>query len=96
MRSLYIDDNAKVLVYERGGYVFAVNFHPVNSYDGYYLVTPEEGKYKVVLNSDRPEFGGYDRISEDYVYTSARYPDGAAKCRIYLPARTGLIMKKIR
>ena len=96
VRGLYIDDNAKVLTYERGGYVFAVNFHPTNSYDGYWLVTADEGEYKVILNSDRPEFGGYGRISEEYVYIAKRHPDGIPKCRIYLPSRTGLVMKKVK
>ena len=95
VRSLYIDDNAKVLTYTRGGYLFAINFHPYNSYEGYWLVTPEEGRYKVVLSSDRGCFGGYDRISEEYVYSAVKHPDGAAKCKIYIPSRSGLIMRKI-
>ena len=95
-RSLYIDDKSKVLSYYRGGYVYAINFHPINSYEGYYLVVDKEGEYKVVLSSDRKEFGGYERVSETYVYRAVRHTDGLIKLRIYLPSRTGVILKKYK
>ncbi|MBQ8399387.1 MAG: alpha amylase C-terminal domain-containing protein [Clostridia bacterium] len=93
---LFIDANAQVLMYERNGLVFAINFSPNNAYEGYYMAVPEEGRYKVVFSSDEQEFGGWDRISKNYVYTAGKQPDGSVKLRIYLPARTGLCMVKVK
>lgn len=91
--SLYIDDGGKVLIYERAGVVFALNFHPHNHYEGYWLTVPKEGKYQVTLTTDESAFGGFDRISKTYVYTASTHPDGKAKLQIYLPARTGLCLE---
>jgi 1,4-alpha-glucan branching enzyme len=93
---LFIDANAQVLNYERNGLVFALNFSPASSYEGYYMTVPKKGKYQVVLSTDDKEFGGYDRISKDYVYTSEEQPDGSHKIRVYLPARSGLCMVKVK
>jgi 1,4-alpha-glucan branching enzyme len=95
-RCLYIDDGCKILTYERAGVVFALNFSPSNSYEGYCLTVPSKGRYKVIMSTDREEFGGYGRISEEYVYTSEKHGDGKYKIRIYLPARTGLVLEKIK
>ncbi len=97
-KCLFIDADKQVLVYERGGLVFAMNFSPTESYDGYYMTMPESGSYRVILSSDRERFGGWDRISEEYVYSASPIgeDDPAPKLRVYLPARTGLCMKKVK
>ena len=92
---LFIDANCQVLTYERGGLTFALNFSPTQSYEGYWLTVPSEGEYRVMLSSDAQSFGGYDRISETYVYTASKHPDGLYKIQIYLPARTALCLRKL-
>ncbi len=93
---LFIDNNDKIMNYERGGLVFVMNFHPTNSYEGYWVTVPTVGKYKVILSTDDESFGGYDRISKEYVYTAEKQPDKKAKLQIYLPARTGICLQKIK
>jgi len=95
-KCLYIDDGCKILTYERAGVVFALNFNPSNSYEGYWLTVPSKGQYKVIMSTDREDFGGHGRISEEYVYTSSKHPDGKYKLQIYLPARTGLCLVKLK
>jgi 1,4-alpha-glucan branching enzyme len=95
-RALFIDQGCQVLTYERGGCVFALNFSPENSYEGYWLTLPTEGKYKVVLSTDEEAFGGFDRVSKDYLYTAKKEADGTFKTQIYLPARTGVCLKKVK
>ncbi len=92
--SLYIDKEKQVLVYERSNVVFVLNFSPTGYYEGYWLTVPTSGKYRVILSTDESRFGGWDRISEEYVYTATKRSDGGAKLQIYLPARTGLCMIK--
>ncbi len=95
-KCLFVGNDDKVLNYERGGLIFALNLHPTNSYEGYWINVPTVGKYKVILSTDDESFGGYDRISKEYVYTAEKHPDKKAKLRIYLPARTGICLQKIK
>ncbi len=95
-RSLFIDDGKKILVYERGGLVFALNFNPTESFDGYRMAVPSAGKYRVILSTDEDNFGGFDRISKDYVYTAEENEDGSYTLPIYIPSRTGLCLEKVQ
>ena len=54
----------KVVVFERGGLVFAFNFHWSKSYTDYRIGVDQAGTYRVVLNSDRKEFLGHGRVDE--------------------------------
>ena len=93
---LFIDAYKNILIYERGGVVFVMNFHPTDSYEGYYVTVPASGKYRVLMSTDESRFGGWDRISEDYIYTATKHPDKKSKLAIYLPARTALCLGRVR
>jgi len=94
-KPLFIDQNCQILMYECAGYVFALNFNPNKSFEDYWQTVPTKGKYQVVFSTDREQFGGFDRISEDYVYTASVHPDNNAKLQIYLPSRTAVCLKKV-
>ena len=94
-KCLSIDNEAKVIVFERGGLTFAFNFSPQTSYEGYWLTVPSAGKYKVALSTDERVFGGWDRISEEYIYTAPKQPDGLYKFQIFIPPRTAFCLEKI-
>ena len=94
-KCLLIDQDKKILAFERGGLVFVFNFHPENSYEGYWITLPRSGKYSVKLTTDSTDFGGYGNVSEDYVYKTQKQDDGTDRFRIYLPTRTGICLKKI-
>ena len=93
--SLYIDNDAKVLVYERNGVVFALNFHPYNSYEGYPIPVAKAGKYQATLSTDNSAFGGWDRISEATVYEAKRENKSKLQFLAYLPARTGACFTRL-
>ena len=93
-RCATVDADKKVLVYERGGLTFALNFHPTDSYEGYCASVPEEGQYRVILSTDSEAVGGWGRISETYVYRAEKGEKDTLLVPIYLPARTGLVLKK--
>ena len=84
----YIHEDDKILMYKKGALIFAFNFHHSNSYDGYFIPTGKSGKFKVILTSDDPLFGGYSRVDKDYVYTA---DNSGFKC--YLPSRTATVFK---
>ena len=93
-KALFIDEQAQVLVYERNGAVFAFNFSPVNSYDGYYVKTPSSGEYTPVLSTDDEAFGGWNRIATDISYKAEKLGDGSYGFKMYLPSRTAVCLAK--
>ncbi|MDW7693161.1 alpha amylase C-terminal domain-containing protein [Flammeovirgaceae bacterium SG7u.111] len=89
---LNMDETNKVIIFSKGDLVFVFNFHPSNSIEDYRFWVPKKGKYKIILNSDNPEFGGHDRIDESLAYST----NADQKVSIYLTNRTALVMKKAR
>ena len=78
----------KCLAYLRGTALVVVNVHPTNSQVSLEVPCPA-GEYKVICCSDEPRFGGFGRIDTTIGYKS----DGIL--RLYLPARTGLILVRV-
>lgn len=97
MQLLYLDQPEKIIAYRINNYIFLYNFHPTDSYEGFRLPIHEDGQYKVVFDTDRPEFGGYDRINHDYIYETEPLSqnDYSNGIKIYSPSRTCLVLKKI-
>ena len=89
-RQLHMDGSNKVIVFERNNLVFIFNFGSLNSIFGYEFRAPEKGNYRIVLNSDRSNFGGFDRVDDGIDYPA----DEDQKLRVYLTNRTALVMKK--
>ncbi len=94
--SLYIDSEKQILVYSRGDLIFALNFSPNGSYEGYRIPTPGRGNYQPVLTTDESRFGGWDRIAADMTYKAVRGEDKKYGFPIYLPARTGVCLQKVK
>ena len=81
-------------MYERGGYVFALNFSPNNSYEGYYIPLSRAGEYRIALSSDSECFGGYSAVDESYIYRSEGCGREKPHIRVYLPARVGICLSR--
>ena len=69
----------KVVVFERAGLVFLFNFHPSQSFTDYRVGVEAAGTYKIVLDSDAEEFGGFKRIdhSIEFETVSERWDERA-------------------
>ncbi len=93
-----INEGDKVMAFERHGLVFVFNFHPHKSFADYPVdVTP--GKYRLILNTDAPEFGGFDLVKGDPVFASFSFHDGAHdrnQITIYIPSRTGFVLERMK
>ena len=92
-RWMHQDD--KIIIYNRGNVVFAFNFHPEKSFDGYFIPVPEEGTYQVILSSDDGNFGGYNRVDKKYEYQTWTTQDGWFGFQCYLPSRCAIVLKKL-
>ncbi|MDR0384787.1 MAG: alpha amylase C-terminal domain-containing protein, partial [Prevotellaceae bacterium] len=91
--ALSVNNDAQTLIFKRGDIIFLFNFNPRESFADYAVET-DRGNYKIILNSDSPEFGGFDRIDENCPYpTHTYYKQNLLK--VYLPSRVALVMKKI-
>ncbi len=94
---IYENNHDKVIAYSRGDLLFVFNFHPQASFTDYGI--PVKGKYKIIIDTDDPQFGGFDRIDRSAVYTSIRKAERhiisvPLYLYLYLPSRTALVFKK--
>jgi 1,4-alpha-glucan branching enzyme len=87
------EDYRQLLIFERGGFIFAFNFNPFESFTDYEVPVPD-GEYRVVLNTDSPRFLGHDRIDENIFY-KAQPKDKSYFIKLYLPTRTALVLDRI-
>jgi len=63
------------------------NWNNVKSFENFIIPTFLKGKLKVVMNSDRREFGGHDRVSEkEYMIENGKFIT-------YLPSRVVIIFE---
>ncbi len=88
----------KVISYRRGKYVMVFNFNPTVSFPDYGI--PLKGKYRIVLDTDRDDFGGFGRIDQSLTYYSVQESrrlkvSTPFTLKLYLPARTAVILEEI-
>lgn len=97
LERIYENNNDKIIAFTRGDLLFVFNFHPSNSYTDYGI--PVHGRFRVVLDTDDPLFGGFDRIDRNRVYLSIRRAERnilsvPLYLYLYLPSRTGIVLKR--
>ena len=90
---LQLNNTDKILVYKKGGAIFAFNFHPVNCYDGCWVTVPEIGDYEVLFSSDDYQFGGMGRVYHQ-TYSAVMQENGKPGFQVYLPNRTAIVLRK--
>lgn len=83
----------KVIVFERAGCVFVFNFHPTKSYTDYRIGVEVAGTYRVVLQTDTGEVGGFNRIDEStrFFTTSFSWNNRKNFTQVYIPTRTAMV-----
>ena len=94
---IYENNNDKVIAFMRGEFLLIFNFHPNSSFTDYGI--PVKGKFRIVLDTDDPVFGGFDRVNRKSFYTSARKAerqtlDLPLYLYLYLPSRCALVLKR--
>jgi 1,4-alpha-glucan branching enzyme len=93
--ALNTDEDNKCIIFERSGLIFAFNFHVSRSIPDYEFMIPQAGEYRIILNSDDPEFGGHGRIDKGISYFTMPGPGNKNhRLSIYLTNRTALVLKR--
>ena len=94
---LFIHEDAKQIVYTRGGLVFAFNLHPTVSATDLRIPVPEKTDYHIILNSDDTEFGGYGAVeSIHYPWQDVEMGGYTQSIQLYLPARSAQVLVPIQ
>jgi 1,4-alpha-glucan branching enzyme len=87
----------QVLCFTRAELLFVFCFNPSQSFpDLAIAVAP--GKYRLVLDSDAADFGGYARLQPAQEYLTSPCPDSGGTrhvLQLYLPNRTALVLQKV-
>lgn len=94
-QQLNMDTTNNVMIYERNNLIFVVNLSPNNSIFGYKFRVPNPGEYKIVLNSDDKEFGGFGR-NDSSVHHFTMPENGEHYLSLYITNRTGFVLKKVK
>jgi 1,4-alpha-glucan branching enzyme len=93
---LHEHEENKVIAFLRAGLVFVFNFHPTASHFGYRIDAPA-GKYRLLLYSDSPIYGGHGRLAaeqEHFTLFEATALGDRNRLSLYLPTRTALVLQK--
>ncbi len=96
-RQLWMHDDDKILIFERGHLIWAFNFHPTHSFSDYGFSAPP-GEYRIALNSDNKRFGGHGRVDDQQQHatlTPSHPGQPPHRLSLYLPSRTALVLERL-
>ncbi|MBN2350101.1 MAG: alpha amylase C-terminal domain-containing protein [Bacteroidales bacterium] len=86
----------QVLAFQRKDLIFIFNLNPGRSFTDYGIKV-KPGRFKIILNTDSVQYGGYGNIDETITYYPQRNPkiSGDNILKLYIPSRVGLVLKHI-
>ena len=97
IQEIWHNDGDQVLAYMRGDLLFVFNFSPTRSFTDYGFLVPV-GSYNIVLDTDNKAFGGNgfndDTLTHFTNYDPLYVNEHKEWLKLYLPARTALVLKK--
>ena len=99
VQEIWHNDGDQILAYTRGDLLFVFNFNPTQSFTDYGFIV-KQGAYDVVLNTDAKEFGG-NGLADDSVRHFTNYDpiyeqDGKGWLKLYIPARSAVVLRKAK
>jgi 1,4-alpha-glucan branching enzyme len=99
IQEIWHNDGDQVLCFAREDYIFTFNFSPSKSFTDYgFLVAP--GTYEVILDTDSKDFGGFgfsdDSVKHFTLHDPLYEKENKEWLRLYLPARTAMVLKRVK
>lgn len=96
LQEIWHNDGDQVLAFQRGHLVFVFNFSPTRSYTDYGFLV-KKGSYRVVLNTDARQFGGFGFADDSVEHLTCFDPlykkDGKEWLKLYIPARSAVVLR---
>ncbi|KAJ9504339.1 alpha-1,4-glucan branching enzyme [Exophiala xenobiotica] len=88
------NESDKVLVFERAGLVWIFNFSPSQSFTDYRVGVDVPGVYRIVLDTDDPQYGGLGRNAKETRFFTTDMPWNGRQnfTQVYIPTRTALVL----
>ena len=95
---IWHNDGDQVLAFMRKDLIFVFNFSPDKSFSDYGFLVPK-GSYKVEINSDSKLYGGNNFADDSITHFTNFDPiyekDGKEWLKLYIPARSAVVLRKI-
>ncbi|KMU84956.1 1,4-alpha-glucan-branching enzyme [Coccidioides immitis H538.4] len=84
----------KVIVFERAGLLWVFNFNPTKSFADYRVGVEQPGTYRIVIDTDDCEFGGFNRNAKDtrFFTTGEAWNGRKNYVQAYIPSRTAVVL----
>ena len=96
--NLWDKEGDQVVAFRRGNLIFVFNWNGQQSFPDYGFLAPA-GSYKVVLNTDAREFAGFGQTDDSVIHFTQDDPlyqrEGKGWLKLYLPARSAVVLEKI-
>ena len=89
---LLIDTWAKLLLYSKGPYLFAFNFHPTRDFNGF-IPLPGNSGYQPVLNTESHHFGGWIDTEPAPIASKSDCP--GMLTTLYIPKRSAVVYSSV-
>lgn len=89
-RPLNMDEENRVMAFERGGLIFVFNWNGEKAIPDYLLPAPMHGEWKVVLDSDEKRFGGFGRQNHGVNH----FTNKTQQLSLYLLPRTAMVLSR--
>jgi len=89
---LWVDQERKLLCFERANLLFVFNFSVHGSYTDFELPAPGGFARRVVLDTDAAGFGGFGRIDPEVVHQPL---EGGERIRVYSPSRSAQVYGRV-
>ncbi|KAK2766213.1 alpha-1,4-glucan branching enzyme [Arachnomyces sp. PD_36] len=88
------NETDKVIAFERAGLLWIFNFHPTDSFTDYRIGVEQAGTYRILIDSDDPQFGGFGRNAQGtrFFTTDLEWNGRKNFVQVYLPTRTALVL----
>lgn len=98
VQEIWHNDGDQILAYKRDELIFVFNFSPMRSYTDYGFLVPP-GTYRVVLNTDSKEYGGFgfsdDSIDHYTVHDPLYKGEHKEWLKLYIPARSAVVLRRV-
>ena len=95
IEKIWDNEGDQLVAFKRKDLIFIFNFNPTKSFTDYGILV-KKGTYDVVLDTDSPEFGGFG-FSDNTVEhkTMPSHLKNKEWLKVYIPARSALVLRKI-
>jgi 1,4-alpha-glucan branching enzyme len=92
LKSLWIDQEKKIICFRKAGMIYLFNFHPTQSLPAFFVPVLVQSRWQVIFSTDERRFGGEERIDMEYVYQTERDAKYDQGFQIYTPCRTAMVL----